>query len=52
MMNHTNKNIDLTADIIHTLAVEFKTTLREINNEVWNKVYEIVCFLNKKHTEE
>ena len=49
MMNHTNKNIDVSADVEHLLAISFNTTLKEINEDVWNKVFDIVCYLNNKY---
>lgn len=52
MMNHTNKIIDVTADVEHMLAISFDTTIQEVNEEVGNKVFKIVSILNKNHTIE
>ena len=39
---NSNKIIDITWNIMHELANDFWVTLREINKEVWNDVYNIV----------
>ena len=42
MENHTNRQMDITGDIYHIMAVENKCTLREINAIVKDEIYEIV----------
>lgn len=42
MMNNSNKQIDITADITHMLAVETNCTLKEINDIVKDSIYDIV----------
>ena len=41
----SNKVMDITADTLHLLSIEFKVTLEEINNEVWEQVYAIINHL-------
>ena len=42
MENHTNRQIDVTWDFIHELAIRYNTTLREISALVWDRIYEII----------
>lgn len=49
MENSSNRQIDITWDIMHTLAVEFNVTLKEINRLVWSQVYDIIWWLIKNH---
>ena len=44
--NNSNKIIDITSDVIHELAYDFNVTMREINKEVWNNVFNIVSKCN------
>lgn len=45
-MEKSNKVIDVTGDIMHGLACEFNTTLREINKGYWDRIFNIVCEVN------
>lgn len=47
MENHTNHNIDETADILHDLAIKHNTTLREVSKHFWDEIFAIVCKVNK-----
>lgn len=51
MENHTNKNIDDTADILHELAIKNNTTLREVSKHFWDEIFSIVCRINKAQEE-
>ena len=47
MENHTNHNINETADILHELAIKNNTTLREVSKHFWDEIFTIVCKINK-----
>lgn len=47
MENYSNKVINITWDILHTISYEFWTTLREINQIVWNDVFNIISRVNE-----
>ena len=48
MENHSNKVMEVTWDVLHTISYEFLTTLREINKVVWNDVFDIISRVNKE----